>query len=81
MLYVNSSLSLDAQRYLRNLSRLRAVLEEGLLGPTAGYGMLRRQATARSAHYSTRIEGNILTLSEVESILRAENIAAPANAS
>lgn len=39
--------------------------------------VLQREATARLAHYSTAIEGNPLTLPEVEALARGEEIGAP----
>ena len=40
------------------------------------FGALRRHAVAASVHYSTRIEGNRLSLAQVESVLRGEQVSA-----
>ena len=38
---------------------------------------LRRQARLRSTHYSTRIEGNRLTLAEAEQVIQVQQVAFP----
>ena len=77
MLYLRFSPSLDASRMLEELQRARETLEEHQDAPDAYMGELRRHAIALSVHYSTRIEGNTLTLEQVESLLRGRQIVAP----
>ena len=77
MLYLRFAPSLDASRLLDELQRARATLDSYQDAPDAYMGELRRHAVARSVHYSTRIEGNTLTLEQVKSLLRGRQIAAP----
>ena len=77
MLYLRFSPSLDASRLLEDLQRARETLDEYQDAPDSYIGELRRHAIALSVHYSTRIEGNTLTLEQVESLLRGRQIAAP----
>ena len=77
MLYLRFSPSLDASRMLDELQRARETLDQYRSIPSAYMGELRRHAIALSVHYSTRIEGNTLTLEQVESLLRGRQIAAP----
>jgi cell filamentation protein, protein adenylyltransferase len=51
----------------------RAVVEQISL-PPAVQSELRRQARVRSTHYSTRIEGNRLTLAEAEKVVEGKKI-------
>ena len=77
MLYLRFTPSLDASRMLDELQRARETLDRYRSIPSAYMGELRRHAIALSVHYSTRIEGNTLTLEQVESLLRGRQIAAP----
>lgn len=77
MLYLRFTPSLNASRLLDELQRARATLDQHQDAPDAYMGELRRHAIALSVHYSTRIEGNTLTLEQVESLLRGRQIAAP----
>ena len=77
MLYLRFTPSLDASRLLDELQRARETLDRYQDAPDAYMGELRRHAIALSVHYSTRIEGNTLTLEQVESLLRGRQIAAP----
>jgi Fic family protein len=52
-------------RHLMEIEGARAVVEQVAL-PAALESELRRRARVRSTHYSTRIEGNRLTLAEAE---------------
>lgn len=76
MLYLRFNPYLAANRHLDELRTAREVLDQGLLEPGPVYGELRRHAVATSVHYSTAIEGNVLTLGQVESLLRGEQVAA-----
>jgi len=58
-----------AARLLMEIEAARADLEHLPLPPTAE-AELRRQARVRSTHYSTRIEGNRLTLAEAEKVIQ-----------
>src|SRR5262245_58185479 len=62
-------------RALMEIEAARAVVDHTPL-PPAAEGELRRRARIRSAHYSTRIEGNRLTLAEAEQVIEGRPIAA-----
>jgi Fic family protein len=55
-------------RALMEVEAARAVVDETRL-PLAAEAELRRRARLRSTHYSTRIEGNRLTLAEAEQVI------------
>jgi Fic family protein len=57
-----------AVRSLLEVESARAVVEHQAFPPAVAEE-LRRRARIRSTHYSTRIEGNRLTLSEAEDVL------------
>ena len=78
MLYLRFSLLPDVERRLATLRVARDFLDGGLSEPSPVLPELRRHAVATSAHYSTRIEGNVLELGQVESLLRGEQVAAEA---
>ena len=78
MLYLRFTPSThDSQRF-KELREAREDLELSQATPDLYIGELRRRALARSVHYSTRIEGNLLSLSQVETLLRGGQVAAPA---
>ena len=79
MLYLRGGGSLEAEQSLQALSRAQEILDRGLLEPGTVYGALRRHAIAVSSHFSTRIEGNQLTLGQAESLLRGESVGAPSD--
>ncbi len=58
-------------RALMDIEAARAVVEQTPLPPAAG-AELRRRARIRSTHYSTRIEGNRLTLAEAEQVIEGK---------
>src|SRR5262245_21682399 len=60
-------------RHLMEIEAARAVVEQITL-PPAVQSELRRQARVRSTHYSTRIEGNRLTLAEAEKVVEGKKI-------
>jgi Fic family protein len=60
-------------RALMEISSARAVVEH-LAIPPAIREELRRKARVRSTHYSTRIEGNRLTLAEAEQVIASSRI-------
>ena len=76
MLYLRYSPVPDVEQRLDRLRNARNYLDGGLSEPTPVLGELRRHAFAASVHYSTRIEGNVLGLAEVESLLRGEQVTA-----
>lgn len=76
MLYLRGGGSFESGESLQALERAREILDRGLLEPRPVYGALRRGVIAASSHYSTRIEGNQLTLAQVESLLRGESVGA-----
>ena len=79
MLYQRFSPLPDVERRLETLRSARDFLDGGLSEPGPVHPELRRHAVAASTHYSTRIEGNVLELGQVESLLRGEQVAAEAN--
>ena len=54
-----------------DIEAARAVVERVHLPPSVT-AELRRRARIRSTHYSTRIEGNRLTLAEAEQVIEGE---------
>lgn len=58
-------------RALMDIEAARAVVEQTPLSPAAE-AELRRRARIRSTHYSTRIEGNRLTLAEAEQVIEGK---------
>src|SRR4029450_5311191 len=55
----------------------RGLLERHLEQPEPWHGVIRRQVLAAVVHFSTAIEGNVLTRDQVESIIAGEAIEAP----
>ena len=76
MLYLRFALSDEGREQLDALRQARDTLERGMIEPSPVFGELRRHAIAASVHYSTRIEGNRLTLAQVTSLLRGEQVSA-----
>jgi len=62
-----------AVRHLMEIEGARAVVEQVVL-PPAVESELRRRARVRSTHYSTRIEGNRLTLAEAEHAIGGQRL-------
>jgi len=62
---------------LDSITRGREMLEAHLSAPEEWHGVMRRQVMAAVVHYSTAIEGNILTRDQVESIIAGEAIEVP----
>jgi Fic family protein len=58
-------------RRLMEIEAARAVVDRTPLSPSAR-NELRRRARIRSTHYSTRIEGNRLTLAEAEQVIEGQ---------
>ncbi|MBT7782993.1 MAG: hypothetical protein HN741_08765, partial [Anaerolineae bacterium] len=56
-------------RHIQNIERVRESVHLSIL-PPATAEFLRFQAHIRSTHYSTRIEGNRLTLKETELVVQ-----------
>ena len=77
MLYLRFNPSFASSQLLEELQGARNTLDQHQDAPDAYMGELRRHAIALSVHYSTRIEGNTLTLEQVESLLRGKQVAAP----
>ncbi|MFA4985562.1 MAG: Fic family protein [Candidatus Brocadiia bacterium] len=63
------SITAKAARLLMEIETARAAVEHTPL-PLTLEAELRRQARVRSTHFSTRIEGNRLTLAEAEKVIR-----------
>jgi hypothetical protein len=64
----------DMARWLMQIEGARAVVDRMSLTPTVA-SELRRRARTRSTHFSTRIEGNRLTLAEAEEAIKDSNAA------
>lgn len=60
-------------RWLMEIEAARVVVEHTPLPPVVA-AELRRRARVRSTHYSTRIEGNRLTLAEAEQVIAGERV-------
>jgi len=60
-------------RSLMEIESARAVVENTLLAPVVALE-LRNKARVRSTHYSTRIEGNKLTLKQAEQAIRQKRV-------
>src|SRR5689334_235616 len=61
-------------RRLMEIESARSVVEHTPL-PPAVEAELRQRARIRATHYSTRIEGNRLTLEQAEQVIQEKNIA------
>lgn len=77
MLYTKFRLTLAIQELLSELSAAREELDAYRVVPGAIWPELRRHIIAASVHSSTGIEGNTLTLEQVETLLREEHVSAP----
>src|SRR6185295_13780130 len=60
-------------RHLMAIEAARAVVEQTPL-PPAVQSEIRNRARLRSTHFSTRIEGNRLTLAEAEQVLASRRV-------
>jgi Fic family protein len=65
----NFSFTSSIVRYLQIIERVRQAVRMTVLPPIVTE-QLRQQAHIRSTHYSTRIEGNRLTLKETEQVIQ-----------
>jgi Fic family protein len=65
----NFSFTSSIVRYLQAIERVRQTVRMTILPPVIAE-QLRQQAYIRSTHYSTRIEGNRLTLKETEQVIQ-----------
>jgi Fic family protein len=63
------SFSPSIVRYLQTIERVRQTIRLTILPPAVAE-QLRQQAHIRATHYSTRIEGNLLTLKETEQVIQ-----------
>lgn len=77
MLHLKFSPTPAISQLLAELSLAREELDAGLSPPDPFLPELRRHVIAASVHYSTRIEGNTLTLEQVETLLRGGQVSAP----
>lgn len=77
MLHLRFNLTPAIRHLLEGLSRAREELDAYLTAPSPIWPELRRHVIAASVHYSTRIEGNTLTLAQVETLLRGGQVSAP----
>ena len=79
MIYDRFSLTFEVSQQLELLEEARAKLDPYARLPEEYTVQLRRHVLAEAIHYSTRIEGNTLTLSQVESLLAGQVVSAPAD--
>lgn len=79
MLYIYFQPTMLTSQYLEELQRAREELDPHARLPQEYTVQLGRHALAQAAHYSTRIEGNTLTLAQVRSLLAGEKVGAPAD--
>lgn len=78
MLHLKFSPTPAIRQLLVELSLAREELDASLSDPAPFFlPELRRHVIAASVHYSTRIEGNTLTLEQVETLLRGGQVSAP----
>ena len=70
------TLTPEIARRLMEIEAARAVVEQITL-PPALQSEIRNRARLRSTHYSTRIEGNRLTLAEAEQVLAGRKVPFP----
>ena len=62
-------------RYLAKIDASKAIVDE-LAVPAILQGEFRKEATARMSHYSTKIEGNRLTLKQTKDLLSGKEVIA-----
>lgn len=77
MLIERFELTERARRAIERVENARGLLERHLDAPEEWHGVIRRQVLAAVVHYSTAIEGNILSRDQVESIIAGEAVEAP----
>ena len=77
MLYLQFNVSMFIQQCLREIDEARQAIDPYARLPDEYTGELRRHALAEAVHYSTQIEGNVLTLAQVQDLLTGENVRAP----
>lgn len=77
MLYIYFQPTILTSQYLKELQKAREELDPYARLPQEYTVQLRRHALAQAVHYSTRIEGNTLTLAQVRSLLAGEKVGAP----
>jgi len=68
------SITSQLARWLMEIESARAIVEHTPL-PPAVEAELRQRARIRATHYSTRIEGNRLTLEQAEQVIQEKHIA------
>lgn len=77
MLYSIHTLPPDAANLLDQLDAVRGALDPYARQSDLIVDELRRHVTAEAVHHSTRLEGNTLSLPQVESALAGEEVGAP----
>ena len=70
-------MSMTIQQHLYDLEEARSMLDPYTRLPEEYVGELRRHALVQSVHYSTRLEGNTLTLEQVRDSLAGETVPSP----
>ncbi len=79
MLYTYFQPTMAASQNLQELEEARHQLDPYARLPEEYTIELRRHTLAQAVHYSTKIEGNTLTLEQVKSLLAGEKVGAPEN--
>ena len=79
MLYLDFTPTLTVQESLELIHWARDELDPFTRFPYEFSGELRRAALAQSVHHSTRLEGNTLTIEQVQSVLAGRPVSAPAD--
>ena len=72
MLYLDFNPSMLTEQFVQELEDARNELDPYARLPEEYTVELRRHALVETIHYSTRIEGNTLTLEQVQSLLAGE---------
>ena len=76
VLYTRFSETFELKGLVQLFDQARAELDPYALLPDSYVWELRRHALVESVHYSTQIEGNTLTIAQVESLLQGGQVAA-----
>lgn len=84
MLYTNFRSTSAIREMLSELSEIREELDAhrhgpGEMAPELRRHLMERQVMAARVHFSTKIEGNPLSLPQVETVLRGEPVSFPEN--
>ena len=79
MLYLDFQCTTAIREAVQRIEEAQAALDPFISLPYEFSGELKRAVLAESVHYSTRIEGNTLTLEQVHGVLAGQAVSAPAD--